>query len=124
MKILKRYSWPGNVRQLASVVEKHIVQATGRAIYPEDLDLKLYQPSASLPGGLTLEEFESEQSATKLRFILDTIEAAGSKAEAARRLGISPAHLQYMLGQSKAARTKTQAKPVPRANELAHVSRT
>jgi len=123
MKILKRYAWPGNVRELASVVEKHIVQATGRAIYPEDLDLKLYQPGTSLPGGLTLEEFEEKQNATKLRFILDTIEAAGSKAEAARRLGISPAHLQYMLGQSKAARTKANKAP-SQMLDLAHVSRT
>ena len=35
---------------------------------------------------------------------METIEAAGSKVEAARRLGVSPTHLQYLLNQSKAAK--------------------
>jgi two-component system NtrC family response regulator len=107
LKILKQYSWPGNVRELASVVEKHIIQSDEPAIYPENLDLKLYQSGASLAGSVTLEKYESQQGAAKLRFIMDTIEATGgNKAEAARRLGVSPAHLQYLLGQSKAAKAK------------------
>ena len=119
LKILKRYPWPGNVRELGSVVEKHIIQANGAAIYPEDLALNLYQSSAGLAGNMTLEKFESQQGAAKLQFILDTIEAAGgSKAEAARRLGVSPAHLQYLLGQSKAAKAKKEA-----TRELAHAGR-
>jgi len=55
---------------------------------------------------VTLEEFENQQGTEKMRFILDTIEGAGSKAEAARRLGVSSAHLFYLIGQSKAAKAK------------------
>jgi len=123
LKILKQYPWPGNVRELAGVVEKHIIQAEGPAIYPEDLDLKLYQSGAATLGA-TLEEFERQQGATKLEFILDTIEGAGSKAEAARRLGITPTHLQYMLGQSKAAKAKEQDKRKEPLRELAHARAT
>jgi hypothetical protein len=91
------------------------------AIYPEDLDLRLYQSNLGNLGGLTLEEFERQQGAAKLEFILDTIEGSGSKVEAARRLGITPTHLQYMLGQSKAAKAKEQDKlqKKPSARELA-----
>ena len=43
----------------------------------------------------------------KQAFILETIEAAGgSKAEAARRLGVTPQNLQYLLGESKSAKSK------------------
>jgi DNA-binding NtrC family response regulator len=108
LKILKRYPWPGNVRELENVVEKHIIAATGPAIYPEQLDLKLFQQTTAGLGSITLEDYERHQGADKLQFILDTIEAAGSKAEGARRLGVSPAHLQYLLGQSKAAKIKDQ----------------
>jgi DNA-binding NtrC family response regulator len=102
LKILKKYPWPGNIRELASVVEKHIIESSGPAIQPEHLALNLYQSTGST--NVTLEEFENQQGADKIRFILDTIEAAGSKAEAARRLGVSPAHLFYLIGQSKAAK--------------------
>jgi hypothetical protein len=70
------------------------------------LDLKLYQSGIGLTGTVALAQFEREQGKVKLQFILDTIEGVGSKAEAARRLGVSPTHLQYLLGQSKAAKAK------------------
>ena len=43
----------------------------------------------------------------KQTFVLESIESVGgSKAEAARRLGVTPQHLQYILGDSKSAKTK------------------
>lgn len=108
LAILKKYSWPGNVRELVNVVEKQIIQlnANEHTIFPEHLDLKLYQSGIGLTGTVALAQFEREQGKMKLQFILDTIEGVGSKAEAARRLGVSPTHLQYLLGQSKAAKAK------------------
>jgi DNA-binding NtrC family response regulator len=106
LAVLKKYSWPGNVRELRNVVEKHMVQSDGPAIRPEDLSLKLYQAVAGISEAVTLSAFEDRQDIEKQNFILEVIEAAGSKAEAARRLGITPNHLQYLLGQSKSAKTK------------------
>jgi two-component system, NtrC family, response regulator AtoC len=108
LKILKRYPWPGNVRELSSVVQRHMIEASGPLITPSDLDLKLYQSIAG-HSHVTLEEFDNQQSAEKLRFLEDVVEAAGSKAEAARRLGISAAHLQYLVGPSKAAKQKERS---------------
>ncbi len=108
LEVFKQYSWPGNIRELMGVIERHMVESEEAAITPEKLDLKLYKGKTSaMLGNLSLETFENRQGAEKQTFILDTIEAAGgSKAEAARRLGVSPQHLQYMLGDSKSAKTK------------------
>lgn len=103
--ILKKYPWPGSVRELASVVEKHLIQTEGPLVRPEDLDLSLYSDqNETSPGSMKLAEWEEQQSKAKISYIMETFEAAGSKVEAARRLGVSPTHLQYLLNQSKAAK--------------------
>ena len=37
LDLLRRYSWPGNVRQLRTAIEHGVVMATGKVIEPEDL---------------------------------------------------------------------------------------
>lgn len=107
---LKKYPWPGNIRELASVVEKHLIQAEGPLVRPEDLDLALYADQDSLsPGSMKLSEWEEHKGKAKISYIMETIEAAGSKVEAARRLGVTPQHLQYLLNQSKAAKLGQEA---------------
>ena len=115
LDVFRKYSWPGNVRELINVIEKHMIQATEPAINPEHLDLGLYRGPITMGfGGLNLESFEMKQGQDKQSFVLEAIEAAGgSKAEAARRLGVTPQHLQYILGESKSAKSKTIAKPLP-----------
>lgn len=103
--ILKKYRWPGNIRELAATVEKHLVQAEGPLIRPEDLDLALYSDQTSLSSGsMKLADWEEQKGKAKISYIMETIEAAGSKVEAARRLDVTPTHLQYLLNQSKAAK--------------------
>ena len=102
LETLRGYSWPGNVRELGSVVEKHLVQCDS-VVRPEDIDLSLYQASTAT-SATKLSEFEESQSQAKLDFIRKTIAKMGTKAEAARKLGISATHLQYLLNDSKAAK--------------------
>lgn len=109
LEILKRYSWPGNIRELSSVVEKHLIECKDIVVKPEDLDLKLYEAENIQAGNITLSNFEESQNRSKLEFIYKTIEQTGSKAEAARRLGVKPTHLQYLLNESKAAKTKKES---------------
>jgi two-component system NtrC family response regulator len=105
VEVLKKYPWPGNVRELAAVVERHLIQAEDTLVKPEDLDVTLYKDQPSLsPGSMKLAEWEERQGKAKISYIMETIEASGSKVEAARRLGVSPTHLQYLLNQSKAAK--------------------
>lgn len=109
LDVFRKYSWPGNVRELISVIENHMIQANEPAIAPEHLSLKLYQGGGAIGvGGLLLQDFEEKQGIDKQEFILEAIESVGgSKAEAARRLGVTPQHLQYILGESKSAKLKS-----------------
>ncbi len=111
LDVLRQYPWPGNVRELSSVIERHMIQATGPIIKSEDLDVALF--STDKPGlesgSIKLSEWDEKQAKAKMSYIHDTIEEAGSKKEAARMLGVSPSHLQYLLNQSKAAKLKKEA---------------
>jgi DNA-binding NtrC family response regulator len=106
LDILKRYQWPGNVRELSNMVERQLILAGANDVRPEDLDLKLYQTNSAESHAVKLTEFDGQQLEAKISYIHSVIESAGSKAEAARRLGVTAPHLQYLLSGSKAARSK------------------
>lgn len=96
LEILRRYAWPGNVRELDNIVEKHLVECDD-VVSPENIDLALYSGSNVIPSETKLEQFEEQQHKAKIEFIQKTIEQVGTKAEAARRLGIKPSLLHYIL---------------------------
>ena len=106
LDILKRYHWPGNVRELSNIVERQLILAGPNDVKPEDLDLKLYKTDSLNSQAVKLSEFDGQQLEAKISYIHRVIENAGSKAEAARRLGVTAPHLQYLLGGSRAARSK------------------
>jgi len=54
MKILLEYGWPGNVRQLESVIERGVLMAESDYIQPEDLPAEVHH-DASLAGSLPFE---------------------------------------------------------------------
>lgn len=106
LEILKRQPWKGNVRELSSVIEKHLVMCDKNVITPDDLDLNLYKSGSTASGPITLDSFEEEQKKEKIDFLKKMIEQMGSKAEAARSLGIKPNHLHYLLADSNTAKNK------------------
>jgi len=103
-------TWPGNVRQLESAIERAMLLCEGATIEPSHLPAGLLQPARARATGLfqlpedgfSLEEFEKEliiQAMEQSRWVA---------AKAARRLGLSYKTLQYRL-------EKFQIKP-PQAN--------
>jgi Nif-specific regulatory protein len=80
---LRDYSWPGNVRQLRSVLETAVAMSDGLAIDADDLPLgpDRGQKAEGLPT-LNLEELEADAIRQALR------RTEGNKAQAARVLGI------------------------------------
>ncbi len=48
MDLLMRYSWPGNIRELQSVLKRAVLQSSGPVIAPEDLPLDLNKRSHTL----------------------------------------------------------------------------
>jgi DNA-binding NtrC family response regulator len=51
LKLLMNYSWPGNVRQLESVVERSVLMADSNYIEPDDLPTEI-TATATVSGGL------------------------------------------------------------------------
>jgi DNA-binding NtrC family response regulator len=99
LKILMNYSWPGNVRQLESVIERGILMAEGDYIEPEDLAAEVHEDAAQKgvipfdlpPEGISIEELERE-------IIIKAMDRSGWViAKAAPLLGISYKTLQYRL---------------------------
>jgi transcriptional regulator of acetoin/glycerol metabolism len=50
MDVLIRYSWPGNVREVANAIERALVVGTPPLIRADDLPLGLSEPGNASPG--------------------------------------------------------------------------
>ena len=112
MRLLLSYHWPGNVRQLDTVLQRAVLLSDGRAIDYMDLPIEVRFSSlpsrvaAEMPSpvggegahrfvlpsqGINLEEVERD-------FILQAMEKSGGViAKAAKLLGLSYRTLQYRL---------------------------
>lgn len=86
-------SWPGNVRQLATCIERAAVLCPGEVIGPEHLELDTASRAAT--DGNLLERSKAET----VRFAISA--AGGNLSAAARRLGIDRRQLYRMLDRMK-----------------------
>lgn len=81
---LKNYDWPGNIRELANVLERALILSTGNTITLKDLPLTIFGKSSTLPQSVsTLVEIEKNLIEKTLR------ELNGNKTKTAKTLGIS-----------------------------------
>lgn len=98
MKALAEYHWPGNIRQLESVIERAVLMCESDRITLKDIktELRLYQPQdilgINIPDeGISIEELEKH-------LILKAMEKSGWViTRAAKLLGLSFRTLQYRL---------------------------
>ncbi|MGJ7460881.1 sigma 54-interacting transcriptional regulator [Halomonas sp. MA07-2] len=114
LEVLKRYPWPGNIRELENVIERQVIVAQGRLLAFDDLNPasghELPAPSYAAPappprvfpetaepGLLT----ESELVRRQRQNALAALRACGGKVSgqggAAERLGIKPTTLRSRL---------------------------
>ena len=109
MRMLMHYKWPGNVRQLDSVIEKAVLLARDDVIVPGDLDIQARQKDATNdglnfelpPNGVSLEEVERQ-------IILKAMERSGGCiASAAKLLGTTYRTVEY----------RVKKYDIPRANQ-------
>jgi DNA-binding NtrC family response regulator len=106
MRFLMEYSWPGNVRQLESVIERVILLCETDRIELVDLPSEIKTGPVPITGfdfqlptvGFSLEEFERE-------LIIRTMEKnEWVIAKAAKQLGLSYKTLQYRLDKFQVRR--------------------
>jgi two-component system, NtrC family, response regulator AlgB len=111
--VLARYHWPGNLRELMSVLERAVVLSHQDRIGADDLSASLSGPAlrnggASVAQSLSLVESEQHQIALALN-------ESSTLGEAAARLGIDPATLWR--------KRKRYGLDRPRSNDRARASK-
>jgi len=88
MKIMMKYDWPGNIRELQNVCERLQILSEGHTIMPGDLPDQIRDPEHKIivddyDPTLTLHELEK-------RYILKALNYfEGNKTQAANALGIT-----------------------------------
>lgn len=122
MKLLTNYRWPGNIRELQSVVRKAILMSTGPVIVPEFLPAEVRNGTShsapksassdhSLPTDIDLPDYIEERIASESddiyaetlaameRCLLTRVlkETNGNQSQAANRLGITRGSLRNKI---------------------------
>ena len=94
LRILKRYAWPGNIREFKNVLERALLLANGAVLRPEHLSGLAAQSVPPLPNASSaMHEMESAH-------ILNIVEQSdGNLTKAAERLKISRSTLYRKLKQ-------------------------
>jgi two-component system NtrC family response regulator len=109
MELLLRYSWPGNVRQLRSAIQRGQILCDGREILPKDLPEEIRKAGSSAAQRLqeVQEQIALPPEGVDLRVFLGNIERKlvqealerchGNQVQAATLLHISRDQLRYRL---------------------------
>lgn len=110
LRLLKAYSWPGNIRELRNVIERAIILCDGEEIRPQHLPAEIVacqpSPASTLTGakgdgtppnghGLNLKDAVARLEEDLIRRALAL--ADGNQTRAANALGISRDELRYRL---------------------------
>lgn len=103
MRLLQRYAWPGNIRELENELERCALVADGPDIAPSDLSplvRAMSDPSRSVPPPAFLVDGENvftlaEMEQAHIRATLERL--GGNKSKTARALGISREGLRVKL---------------------------
>ncbi|MCA9002582.1 MAG: sigma 54-interacting transcriptional regulator, partial [Planctomycetes bacterium] len=96
LAILERYSWPGNVRQLANALERAKILADDDRLLAENLPSEIVRISSEQP---TLQAAgEEDLTAVNRRHVCETLARFdGNKTRTARALGVSRRTLYRLL---------------------------
>jgi transcriptional regulator with PAS, ATPase and Fis domain len=96
LKRLEAYAWPGNIRELANVVERAVILAgNAELITPEHLPPEIRQ---TRPGRTSAKDAVQSMEAAEKDAIVRALAAAdGNKSKTAKLLGISRPTLHHKL---------------------------
>jgi DNA-binding NtrC family response regulator len=106
LKILMAYDWPGNVRQLESVLERAVLLSEGEELGPEDLPaaIRARINTTADPIAIEIPDVGIDIEAVERSLILKALEKAqGNVTRAAKLLGLTRRTLQYRLEKMQGA---------------------
>jgi DNA-binding NtrC family response regulator len=108
IRLLEQFEWPGNVRQLESVIERAVIACDGDTVEPRHLPRTLSRQS--LPADLTIPRTNPEFLAMKKRlrelatgdlereFVMEALQRNGwNVTRAARQVGIQRPNFQMLM---------------------------
>ncbi|WP_461208605.1 sigma 54-interacting transcriptional regulator [Desulfocurvus sp. DL9XJH121] len=105
VEVLRNYSFPGNVRELRSLLERLVVTCGGAVIAPEETRSQLEdwaQPGELSAAAPPREEPGSVLRREEMRLIRQVLEeCGGNRTKAAKKLGISTATLWRRLNKTQ-----------------------
>jgi DNA-binding NtrC family response regulator len=102
---MKKYSWPGNIRELENRIKKGVVLADKALLGPDDLDLKPENLDPIMPLAQAKEEFQK-------RYINEVLERNnGNRTKTAKDLGVDPRTIFRHLEKLEAERTGEKLPP-------------
>jgi transcriptional regulator with GAF, ATPase, and Fis domain len=94
---LRRYDWPGNIRELENAMERAVVIGNSEKILPEDLPESL-QDIVEAEGNGTPAKYHEAIRELKKKMILSALEQGGGNiTEAAKLLGVHANYLHRLM---------------------------
>ncbi len=93
---LMAYHWPGNIRELANVIERAVVLGQGSQVTLNDLPPRIAAAEPRIPSD-SLSYRQALDAARRDVIVRALTEAQGNRAAAARTLGIHKTHLLQLM---------------------------
>jgi DNA-binding NtrC family response regulator len=102
LKQLRRYAWPGNIRELRNFCERLLVLFSGKTIEPTNLPREIIQSGKTAvfhqSDGFTLPETGINLQALEIQMIRQALHKTyGNRSQAARLLGLTRDTLLYRM---------------------------
>jgi DNA-binding NtrC family response regulator len=101
LRVLKSYSWPGNIRELRNLCERLSILLSGKAIEPENLPsefVRLSNVSSPKITDFTLPETGVQMDALEADLIYQALSRTqGNRSKSAKLLGLSRDALIYRM---------------------------
>jgi formate hydrogenlyase transcriptional activator len=113
MEALRRYDWPGNIRELQNFIERSVLMTEGRQLQPPLAELTRIAPAKSSQTDRTLAEVERVYIADTLR---KTNWVVGGPEGAAAKLGLPRTTLIYRMRKLGISREMTWPDVTPITN--------